>query len=57
MVYSYRQSMFVIDLRVKNIFDTKVHVWVQASVWLAASPQRIAYCDGLKLARRETGTD
>jgi hypothetical protein len=34
MVYSTGQGLFVMDLGVKNIFDTKIHVWVDASVWL-----------------------
>ena len=51
MVYSSRQT-----------FSTRrIHVWVDASFWLAdrlvASQQRIAYCHGLKWARRKTGTD
>jgi len=61
MVYSYQQSMFVIELRVQIIFDNKIHVWVHANVWLAArfvvSLQRTAYCHGLKWARRKIGTD
>jgi hypothetical protein len=35
-VYSTQQVVFVIDLRVKNIFDGKIHVRVHPSVWLAA---------------------
>jgi len=50
MVYSSRQTFS----------KRKMHVWVHASVWLAArlfaSQQRIIYC-GLKLARKKTGPD
>ena len=61
MVYSSRQSILVIDPRVKTFSTRKMHIRVHASVWLAArlfaSLQRIAYYHGLKWTCTKTGTD